>query len=136
MTPPASSAASLNEDYVADVEYKPAVDFRNFGYGSAGYNAGDFGELEDDDVQVTEEPDRGHWKVFITHFSLDSHRPFWPPLQSCSLPRSHGAWIENEGSRLSKVVGAVRGVICCFDTTVPSNGGMNLVMSLCFFLRY
>lgn len=67
MTPPASSAASLNEDYIGDVEYKPSVDFRNFGYGSGGYSSGDLGEIEDDDVQVTEEPCRGHWKVFISH---------------------------------------------------------------------
>lgn len=67
MTPPASSAASVNEDYVSDVEYKTGVDFRGFGYGNSGFNSADLGEIEDDDVQVTAEPDRGHWKVFITH---------------------------------------------------------------------
>lgn len=67
LTPPASSATSLNEVYIGDVEYKTGVDFRNFGYGNCGYgnNVADLGEIEDDDVQVTEEPDRGHWKVFI-----------------------------------------------------------------------
>ncbi|KAL0635258.1 Zn finger protein [Maublancomyces gigas] len=63
LTPPASSAASLNEVYIGDVEYKTGVDFRGFGYGNCAYsNVTDLGEIEDDDVQVTEEPDRGHWK--------------------------------------------------------------------------
>lgn len=62
LTPPASSAASVNEDYVSDVEYKTGVDFRGFGYGNSGFNSADLGEIEDDDVQVTAEPDRGHWK--------------------------------------------------------------------------
>lgn len=71
LTPPTSSAASLNEVYIGDVEYKTGVDFRNFGYGNCGYsNVADLGEIEDDDVPVTEEPDRGHWKVFIIFSSV------------------------------------------------------------------
>lgn len=82
LTPPASSAASLNEDYINDVEYKTGVDFRNFGYGSVGYCPVDLGEIEDDDEQVTEEPDRGHWKVFIS-FLLYYFPQGLPPPAFC-----------------------------------------------------
>lgn len=80
LTPPASSAASLNEVYIGDVEYKTGVDFRGFGYGNCAYsNVTDLGEIEDDDVQVTEEPDRGHWKVFIIFLQ---YYCFFSPLGS------------------------------------------------------
>lgn len=136
LTPPASSAASLNEVYIGDVEYKTGVDFRNFGYGNCAYgNVADLGEIEDDDVQVTEEPDRGHWKVFITIFSLSFFpvffRSFFPlkphlayscfPLQSYGPRKPHCRNLcMGGGNVLSiEVVGLdfLGGrVICCFYT--------------------
>lgn len=66
LTPPTSSAASVNEDYVGDGEYKNGMDIRNAGYG--GYlGREDYGIAGlEEEGKVTGPPGKGHWKVFIS----------------------------------------------------------------------
>ncbi|CAZ84336.1 unnamed protein product [Tuber melanosporum] len=62
LTPPTSSAASVNEEYVGDGEYKNGMDIRSAGYG--GYLGGeDFGIVGlEEEGKVTGPPGKGHWK--------------------------------------------------------------------------
>lgn len=62
LTPPASSATSVNEDYVGDGEYKNGMDIRNAGYGGyLGREDHGIAGLEEEG-KVTGPPGKGHWK--------------------------------------------------------------------------
>jgi len=62
LTPPTSSAASVDGDYVGDGEYKNGMDIRNAGYGYLGREDYGIAGLEEEG-KVTGPPGKGHWKV-------------------------------------------------------------------------
>jgi hypothetical protein len=104
LSPPVSSAASVNEEYVGYGEYKGGLDIRNAGYG---YLAEDFGIAGlEEEGQVTGSPTRAHWKVLVPlgSFILPASKQIFPG--NVANPKGSLPWRFRGGAVLISMVWA------------------------------